>query len=132
MPRFANDRKPEGIPARRTTLLADWSRSSPIEQVQPWGERARTTRERLSSESIAVGTVMLALNSILVGKPPSDHYIEQLREDRGKKGDESDGPPCDLTAPRSHGIVHRFAGLTSRGVYSAINASIAPPPKARR
>ena len=42
---------------------------TPLEQVQPWGERARTTRERLSSESIAVGTVMLALNSILVGKP---------------------------------------------------------------
>jgi hypothetical protein len=29
-----------------------------------------------------------------VGKPPSDHYIEQLREDRGKKGDESGGPPA--------------------------------------
>ena len=67
---------------------------TPLEQAQPWGERARTTRERLSSESIAVGTVMLALNSILVGKPPSDHYIEQLREDRGKKGDESGGPPA--------------------------------------
>ena len=42
----------------------------------------------------AVGTVMLALNSILVGKPPSDHHIEQLREDKGKKGDESSGPPA--------------------------------------
>jgi hypothetical protein len=42
----------------------------------------------------AVGTVMLALNSILVGKPPSDHSIEQLREDTGKKGDESGGPPA--------------------------------------
>jgi hypothetical protein len=42
----------------------------------------------------AIGTVMLALNSILVGKPPSDHYIEQLREDRGRKGDESGGPPA--------------------------------------
>lgn len=41
----------------------------------------------------AVGTVMLALNSIVVGKPPADHYIEQLREDRGKKGDESGAPP---------------------------------------
>jgi hypothetical protein len=37
---------------------------------------------------------MLALNSILVGKPPSDHHIEQLREDKGKKGDESSGPPA--------------------------------------
>ena len=37
----------------------------------------------------AVGAVMLALNSILVGKPPSDHYIEQLKEDKGKKGDQS-------------------------------------------
>jgi hypothetical protein len=42
----------------------------------------------------AIGTVMLALSSILVGKPPSDHYIEQLREDRGKKDDESGGPPA--------------------------------------
>jgi hypothetical protein len=31
---------------------------------------------------------------LVVGKPPSDHYIEQLREDRGKKGDESGGPPA--------------------------------------
>ena len=28
------------------------------------------------------------------GKPPSDHYIEQLREDKGKKGDESSRPPA--------------------------------------
>jgi hypothetical protein len=37
---------------------------------------------------------MLALNSILVGKPPAEHSIEQLREDEGKKGDESGGPPA--------------------------------------
>jgi hypothetical protein len=42
----------------------------------------------------AVGTVLLALNSILVGKPPSEHSIEQLREDTGKKGDESGEPPA--------------------------------------
>ena len=41
----------------------------------------------------AVGTVLLALNSILVGKPPAEHYVEQLREDKGKKGDEAGGPP---------------------------------------
>jgi hypothetical protein len=38
--------------------------------------------------------VLLALNSILVGKPPSEHSIEQLREDTGKKGDESGEPPA--------------------------------------
>jgi hypothetical protein len=42
----------------------------------------------------AIGTVMLALNSILVGKPPAEHSIEQLREDERKKGDESGGPPA--------------------------------------
>ena len=50
-----------------------------------WGKRGASS---------AVGTVMLALSSILVGKPPSDHYIEQLREDRGKKDGESGGPPA--------------------------------------
>jgi hypothetical protein len=42
----------------------------------------------------AVGTVLLALNSILVGKPPSEHSIEQLKEDGGKKGAEAGEPPA--------------------------------------
>jgi hypothetical protein len=41
----------------------------------------------------AAGAVMLALGSIFVGKPPSAHYIEHLREDKGKKGNESGEPP---------------------------------------
>lgn len=40
----------------------------------------------------AVGSVLLALSGIVIGKPPQDHYIEQLKEDKGKKGAESGGP----------------------------------------
>jgi hypothetical protein len=49
--------------------------------------------KRGSSSAAAAGTVLLALGSILAGKPPPDHDIEQLREDKGKKGNETDEPP---------------------------------------
>lgn len=42
----------------------------------------------------AAGTVMLALGSILAGKPPPDHDIEQLRDDKGRKGNKAGGPPA--------------------------------------
>jgi hypothetical protein len=50
--------------------------------------------KRGGSSAAAAGSVMLALGAILAGKPPPDHYIEQLKEDKGKKGNEAGGPPA--------------------------------------
>ena len=47
---------------------------------------------RGGSSAAAAGAVMMALGSIFAGKPPPDHNIENLREDKGKKGNETGGP----------------------------------------
>jgi hypothetical protein len=59
------------------------------------GMVAAVRRAKRGGSSAAVaGTAMLFLGSIFAGRPPPDHYIENMRENKGKKDNESGGPPA--------------------------------------
>ncbi|HEX4024294.1 MAG TPA: hypothetical protein VHX52_06260 [Steroidobacteraceae bacterium] len=64
-------------------------------------ELIRRVKRANSIRAAAIGSVMLALNAIFVGKPPAEHYIEQLHESKDKQGGESGDPPANTPAASS-------------------------------
>ena len=41
----------------------------------------------------AMGSIMFALSGIYIGKPPPEHFIEQMREPKNRRDGESGDPP---------------------------------------
>ncbi len=48
--------------------------------------------KRSHNRAGAIAAVMFALSAIAIGKPPSEHYIEQLKETKNKTGGQSGDP----------------------------------------